>query len=125
MAGYMQLPVYQEAYQLFLQLVQFSDNMQRDMRYTLGEQTKKAVMELILDIYRANEARDKTADLEKARERLVEVQLLIRVLNETRQLSNGRFALLIERTASISKQLAGWARHCAEISKTEIKKQEL
>lgn len=37
MAIYTNLPVYEETYQLLLQLVTFSRLMQRDFRYTIGE----------------------------------------------------------------------------------------
>ena len=46
MAIYTNLPLYEDSYQLLLCLVSFSRNMQRDFRYTLGEQVKDKVVEI-------------------------------------------------------------------------------
>lgn len=54
MAIYTNLPVYEDSYQLLLCLVSFSRNMQRDFRYTLGEQVKDKVVEMMVLIFRAN-----------------------------------------------------------------------
>ena len=84
--------------------------MQRDYRYTLGEQLKRVGTDMIVLIYRANKNVEKSIHIALAREKLVEIQLLVRILNETRQLSDKQFALLAERTTGISKQLASWER---------------
>lgn len=60
MAIYTNLPVYEDSYQLLLCLVSFSRNMQRDFRYTLGEQVKDKVVEMMVLIFRANRSKDKT-----------------------------------------------------------------
>ena len=112
MALYSNLPVFQDTYQLFLHFVQLSRNMQRDYRYTLGEQVKRAVMDTMLAIFRANKTDDKMADIRLGREKIVETQILMRVLHETRQISTKQFALMIEATEKVSKQLANWEKSC-------------
>ena len=117
MAIYTNLPVYEECYQLLLQLVTFSRQMQRDFRYTIGEKLQQTVVDIIVLIFKANKAEQKTRYISDAREKLVEAQVMIRVLNDTRQLSDKQYVLLVERTTSVSKQLAAWER--ATVGKRE------
>lgn len=111
MAIYTNLPVYEDSYQLLLSLVNFSRNMQRDFRYTMGEQVKNKVVEMMVLIFKANKARNKTEHIALAREKLAEIQIVIRLLNELRQLSDKQFTSLVERTAGISKQLTSWEKY--------------
>ncbi len=110
MAIYTNLPVYEDTYQLFLQLILLSSKMQRDFKFTVGEQIKKTLIDMMVLIYKANKSMDKVLQISLAREKLVEVQLIIRVFNDTRQISDKQFVLLAERTTSISKQLACWEK---------------
>ena len=111
MAIYTNLPVYEDSYQLLLNLVNFSRNMQRDFRYTMGEQVKNTIMEMMVLIFKANKAKNKTEHIALAREKLAEIQIVIRLLNEFKQLSDKQFIALVEKTASISKQLASWEKY--------------
>lgn len=119
MAIYTNLPVYEECYQLLLQLVAFSRQMQRDFRYTVGEKLQQTVIDIIVLIFKANKAVQKTDIISEARERLVEVQVMMRVLNDTRQLSDKQYVLLVERATSVSKQLASWERSLGEKEKKQ------
>lgn len=110
MAAYTELKVYEDSYRLFLQLVTSTARMQRDYRYSLGEQVKRAAMDMLVLIFKANKNREKTAYISEAREKLVETQILLRVFNDTRQLSDKQFAMFMEMTVSVSKQLAAWER---------------
>lgn len=110
MAIYTNLPVYEETYQLLLQLVTFSRQMQRDFRYTIGEKLQQTMVDIIVLIFKANKAVAKAVHIAEARERLVEAQVMMRVLNDTRQLSDKQYVQLVERSTSVSKQLASWER---------------
>lgn len=112
-AIYTNLPVYEECYQLLLQLVTFSRQMQRDFRYTLGEKLQQTVVDIIVLIFKANKTEQKTTHIADAREKLVEAQVMMRVLNDIRQLSDKQYVQLVERTTSVSKQLASWERSSA------------
>lgn len=110
MAIYTNLPVYEETYQLLLQLVTFNRQLHRDFRYTLGEKLLQTVIDIIVLIFKANKVVEKTPLIAEARERLVEAQVMMRVLNDTRQLSDKQYVQLVERSTSVSKQLASWER---------------
>ncbi len=108
MAVYTELKVYEECYRLFLQLVTSTSRIQRDLRYTLGEQAKRAVMDILILIFKANKSYDKVGAISQAREKLVEVQILLRVFNDTRQLSDRQYTMFMEYVVSLSKQLTAW-----------------
>lgn len=110
MAVYTELKVYEECYRLFLQLVITVSRMRRDYRYSLGEQVKRSAMDMLVLIFKANKSHDKSKYLSEAREKLVEVQVMLRVFNDTRQMSDKQFAMFMEMTVSVSKQLVAWER---------------
>lgn len=112
MAIYENLPVYKQSYDLLLEVYGMSKNMSRDYRYTIGEELKKKVMDLMVHIYYANGStgEDKVQCLKKARKYMVEIKLYIRLLTDLKQISVRKLAELTERTESISKQLSAWEK---------------
>lgn len=118
MAVYSDLPVYEDSYQLFLQFVSLSIKMQRDFRYSLGEDIKRLLMSIIVDIYKCNNNSDnRELHIIDAQEKMVEVKIILRLLNDLRQLPDRHFALLMERVVSISRQLKGWENHIRKAGK--------
>lgn len=113
MAVYTDLPVYEACYQLFLQFTLLSQKMQRDFRYSIGEEVRRALMKMITDIYKANYYNDlsqKLTHLMDAQERMVEVKLSMRMLNELRQLPDRHYAILIEGMTEVTRQLMSWSK---------------
>jgi hypothetical protein len=108
MATYNHLPVYKQTYDLLLQLFRVCQNMERDFKFTLGENLKKEVIELIIHVYRANSRNDKTVLLESARENIEVVRLLLRLLQDLKQIGLNEFVLANEKIESVSKQLSAW-----------------
>ncbi len=111
MAIYDNLPVFKATYDLLLQVVKFSVNMRRESRYTLGESLKKEILGLCISIYRANLTAEKAPLIEQAREQLVPVKLLVRLLHDTQQLSTKQYALLCDNLETISRQLTAWQKY--------------
>ena len=111
MAIYDNLPVFKATYDLLLQVVKFSVNMRRESRYTLGESLKKEILGLCISIYRANLTAEKAPLIEQAREQLVPVKLLVRLLHDTQQLSTKQYALLCDNLDTISRQLTAWQKY--------------
>lgn len=111
MAIYDNLPVFKATYDLLLQVVKFSVNLRRDSRYTLGESLKKEILALCIYIYRANLTSEKGPLIEEAREKLVPVKLLVRLLHDTQQLSTKQYAMLCEHLETISRQLTAWQKY--------------
>lgn len=110
MARYCELQVYKTSYDLFLGIFQFSRNMAREYKYTIGENLKKETTELITAIYRANCSRAKKEFIRSARERTEVIRLYLRLLKDLRQISLPKFVSLNEYIESISKQLHFWEK---------------
>lgn len=118
MAIYDNLEVFKASYDLLLYVFQFTPNIKRDYRYTLAEKIKDNIIELCLCIYRANAAKDRVPDIRDARERLVTIKLMCRMLTDLKQISVKQFAVVCTHTETISKQLVAWQKY-SEKMKTE------
>lgn len=112
MALYENLPVFKASYDLLVESYNMCHNLQRDYRYTLGEKLKQELMDLMVDIYKANVTSDKASILGHARERLVVVKLQLRLLRDLKQISIRTYALQAERSETLSAQLAAWHKAC-------------
>lgn len=110
MAIYDNLPVFKASYDLLIEVYEMCDKLPREYRHTLGERLKNDITELMIRIYRANAAMEKMAIILSAREYMVTIKLYIRLLHDLRQLSVKRYALLAEKSETISKQLAAWCK---------------
>lgn len=110
MAKYDDLPVFKATYDLLLQIFVVSQHWRRDIRYTLGEEVKKEVLEILQLIYQANATRKKVAFISSCRVKLVKVKLQIRVAKDLKELSVRQYAHLAEMQENISKQLSGWEK---------------
>lgn len=115
MAIYDNLPVFKDTYDLLLQIIRLSTNLQRDFRYTLGERLKTEITDLCIYIYKANGSYEKQEFIEQARERMVVIKLQIRVLHDTKQISVKQYAMLADKMESISKQLASWEKYLKRV----------
>ncbi|GHT51371.1 hypothetical protein FACS189474_5700 [Bacteroidia bacterium] len=111
MATYDNLPVYKQTYDLLLQLFRVCQNMERDYKFTLGENLKKEIITLIINVYRANcrENKEKLPLLQSGRENVEVVRLLLRLLQDLKQIGLKEFVLANEKLESVSKQMAAWA----------------
>ena len=61
MAKYDDLPVFKATYDLLFQIFNVSQHWRRDIRYSLGEDLKKEIIEILQLIYQANSTRSKIA----------------------------------------------------------------
>jgi hypothetical protein len=121
---YDELPVYKAAYDLILEVFSSSQTMKREYRYTLGEELKKEIVDLMTSIYHANLTVDKEPHIMKAREQIEVVKLRIRILHDLGQMPVRNMAKLNLHIESISKQLAAWHKSVNEKKKKERTKEE-
>jgi len=103
-----QLPVYKTSYDLLIDIYSFGKNLQREYKYTLGERLKNETFELVVEIFRANRTEDKIKHLAKAREHIELIRMVVRLLNDIKQINLERFVSLNSKIESISRQLTGW-----------------
>jgi len=109
MVTYDNLPVYKASYDLLLGLFHTTAQLERDYRFTIGEQIKKETIEMMLCIYRANKDRsERRENIGVARERIETIRVLLRILKDLKRIGVKRFVVLQECVESVSKQLSGW-----------------
>ena len=111
MAIYTNLPIYKASYRLMLNLSRIMPNMPRDCRYSLGQDTRQRVMDIIILIYNANREHNKLQKIRKMQELIVEVQVYVRLMSDMKYLSEGAYLELVEQIVSIMKQMSAWEKH--------------
>jgi uncharacterized protein YpuA (DUF1002 family) len=110
MATYDHLPVYKTSYDLVIEIFKAVKDFNREYKYTLGENIKKEAIELITEIYRANSSFSKTANIQRAREKIETTRMFFRLTKDLGQVGLKRFVDISEKVESISKQLSAWER---------------
>lgn len=113
MAIHTNLPIYKVSYELFSHVTQITRNMPRDFRLSVGGEIRAECVKLMVLIFRANSATDKTPHLGALIERLQVVELLLRLSRDMRFISTAQYARAVELTSSVGKQASGWRKHSA------------
>lgn len=113
MALHTNLPIYKVAYDLLSVAVDYVQNMPRPFRAAIGGRVRDLCVDVVLLIFKANCAREKTPYLEALLEQLEELQLLLRLCQDKRFISKPQYAKAIELTNSVGKQANGWRKHYA------------
>lgn len=108
MAQYTDLPLYIDSVKMLITFETYCRKMDRDQRYTNGQRIKQLLTDVIIQIYKACKYPDKTAYLATAQENIVEVQVLLRILNELHQVSDKQYVIMAEQSCGLMKQLAAW-----------------
>jgi hypothetical protein len=109
MPTYDNLPVYKTSYDLLLNIFNFSVEMKREYKYTIGENLKKETVAMITDIYRANSTLvNRPEKIQLARENLEIIRLFLRLLKDLKQINLPKFIAINELVESASKQLTAW-----------------
>lgn len=111
-AIYSNLPVYRDCYAVTLEFAKTRGTLPRDTRYTIAQDLSKALVGMMVTIYRANSSRtDKARLIAEMRRMAVEVQIYFRLLSDMHQLGAQKAAFFMEKVQSIGKQLAAWHKH--------------
>ena len=108
MAQYEHLPIYKTAYSLLIELMQATKDFPREFKYSLGEKIQINIVDLLVEIYKANSARDKKIFIEAVLEKIQFINLFLRISFDLKLIPINRYAAFIEKTASIAKQAQGW-----------------
>ena len=110
MAQYQHLPLYKTTYDLLMRLMHITKSFEREYKYTIGEKIQNHILEILLDIYRANGSKNKTEHLTNLLEHVQMLNVLLRVSHDLKLIATEKYAEIILETASISKQATGWMK---------------
>ena len=111
MALYFNLPIYKESYKLVYLLFVSSGSVTREYKYTVGQELKNEGLLIVKNIYRANKAVDKTIHIGEARENLEIIRLLVRLMQDFKQISLKSFVEINQGIEIVSKQLTAWEKY--------------
>ena len=116
MALHTALPIYKVAYDLLGAATDLVKNMPRDYKASIGARIRDECVALVVLIFRANIARNKTPYLDELLERLQVTELLLRLSRDKHFVSSKQYAGAIALTDSIGKQANGWRKSSAAAS---------
>lgn len=80
------LPVYGLAYRLVVEATEMTSRLERNYRYSLGEDIRKNAKSAVLSITLAGKGEDNAENIHKARLSILDVQLCLRLLNDLKDL---------------------------------------
>jgi hypothetical protein len=115
MARHEHLPIYKLSYELLGQVVQVTKEFPREFKFTLGQRLRDEVIELLVLIYRANSQKDKAPVISELLERILVVELLVRLCHDLRILTRKHYAALVQMTESLARQAEGWKKSANKI----------
>ncbi|NTU50242.1 MAG: four helix bundle protein, partial [Desulfobulbaceae bacterium] len=92
MAQYQHLPIYKKTYDILLRTMVATKGFPREYKFTLGQKIKDELIELVVVIYRANSAANKTQHIESILERIQAIQLMMRRCHDMRILARSHYA---------------------------------
>lgn len=105
------LPIYRATYQLLERTAQLSKEFPRNYKLSLAVRLQDECTDMVMDVYRANAAREGRRELvARILERRQVVELILRLCRDLRLISTRQFASVIELTESIGRQAYGWAK---------------
>lgn len=116
MAATSSLPIYKVAYDLFGVITDAVRNMPRDVKQLIGKRLADEAMDIVMLIFRANEARDKVPYLDDLLERVGVINLLLRLAHDKKLITTKPYAAAISLTGSVGKQAGGWRKSSAASS---------
>lgn len=120
MALYTALPVYKRTYQLLMELITTCALLPRLYKHTFGERIQEEAIEMVLNIYKSNSSYSKVDYIGKAREHVETLRLLIRLLYDTKKITQKRMIYLNTYIEDISKQLTGWQKSSGTIKPSDL-----
>lgn len=99
-------PVYKAAYDLMIQIVKCAANISKNVSTPLGVRLKELAYRLSYAVRILYEIPDRESHIDKTLELCSEIEFILQVLKDLREISLKTFALASERIVSISRQLS-------------------
>ena len=102
--------VYKDTFDLLLFVYTTLHDMRREYRYTLGEEMKRTLQNLLTAIYEARKTTPRSVMLIEALHWAYHAKVLYRTMDELGLLKDWQCAGYITQLSSISKQLTNWQK---------------
>jgi hypothetical protein len=108
MARATELPIYRVAYDLLQLVTKLTSQFPRHYRQGLAREICAEAQAVVIHIFRANCTTEKTPIIERLREKLETLRLMLRLSVDLRLISPGQFGTTVELTDAVGKQANGW-----------------
>ena len=107
------LPIYRVTYELMHHVTQITRHFPRNLRASLAGRIQSECVDLVLNVYRANAARDRK-DRGRQIQRILEgvqvLEMMLRLSMDMRLISVGHHARAAELTDAVGRQAYGWLK---------------
>lgn len=104
------LPVYGLSYRLAVELTEVATRLERNYRYSLGEDIRRGAKHALLCITLAGKGEGRIDNIRAARLAIMDVQLSLRLLSDLKVLPDSRYVGFLDMTEDVVKQLSNWER---------------
>ncbi len=108
MARYNHLPIFQQSYDLNLEIYRTTHNFPREYKYTLGQKLKEISNEIMDWIVVINSQRDKLPYFLKIKMQVERLRIQVRIAYDLKIIKSQRLEFLNRTIEDISMQLSGW-----------------
>jgi hypothetical protein len=108
MARYQHLPVFQDIYDLIIEIHKRTEKFPRIHRYSIGERIKIINFDLLDNIIKANSVKYKADYLTEATLILEKLKVYIRLTYDLKIMGNKGFEFLVKKMDSIGRQTIKW-----------------
>ena len=120
MAQCQHLPIYKTTYELLGVVTRATAGFPKAYKYSLGEQIRNEVVEMVVYIFKANSSRSWRAEHASAiLERLQVVELLLRLSRDMRAMTIKQFSETVALTDSLGRQAQGWIKSSALLAESK------
>ncbi len=117
MAKYFHLNIYKKAFDFLIYYTNVLVNFRRRYKYTIGENILNKIVDFIVLIYLANDAKNESLRLKflnKMNLGLQYITVLLRLCHETQDIAHEKYSKLVEFMEDIEGQLNGWITYTAK-----------
>ena len=109
-APFNSLPVYGAAWRLAVEATEMAARLERNYRYSLGEDIRLGVKRAVLCITLAGKGENRQENVRSARLAMLDVELSLRLLSDLKILPDKRYVYFLEMVEDIIRQLSNWER---------------
>lgn len=107
---YSQLDVYKSSYKLLNEIFLHTKTLNKEYKYTLGEDIKKRCFNILVTIYKINRKKDRLALIDISLDDIEFIRLAIRLLMDLKVLNNKKFTILNIQIEEVKVQFEKWHR---------------
>lgn len=110
MAKYDTLPIYKAVYDFLLKILKFIAQFPREYKYTIGDKIQVAAVAIVIDIYRANQTKEKIPHLKSLLENVQLVHLYLNIAYDYGIFPKKDIDTIKAMVEDISNQAQGWLK---------------